>query len=291
MSRGFTRLEFLRVAAAGVGFWAAGRGSAESAQGAPTGESAATRRIPIGLQLYSVRTECKADLPAVLKAAAAMGYEGVEFAGYHGRDAAELRRLLDENGLHCCGTHLGIEALTGDELKRTVEFNRVLGNPYLIVASLPDEKTLDRQSCLETARAFNEISEKVAVEGMRVGYHNHSSDLKPLDGETAWDIIFGNTRPEVVMQIDTANMIAGGGDPMHFLRKYAGRAATIHLKEHSKSHPEALIGEGDIDWPAIFDVVEAQGRTEWFIVEYEGDAIPPLVAVERCLANLNKMAR
>jgi sugar phosphate isomerase/epimerase len=287
----FTRLEFIRLGAAGAAVWRAGSASTQTGAAAGGDGVGVKKRIPIGLQLYSVRTECKADLPAVLKAAAAMGYEGVEFAGYHGRDAAELRRLLDENGLRCCGTHLGIEALTGDELTNTVEFNGTVGNELLIVASLPDERTRDRQSCLETAKALDEISERVEAEGMRVGYHNHSSDLKPLDGETAWDIIFGNTRPEVVMQIDTANMIAGGGDPVHYLRKYPGRAATIHVKEHSKSHPEALIGEGDIDWPAIFDVVEAQGRTEWFIVEYEGDAIPPLVAVERCLANLKKMAR
>ncbi len=291
MDHRFTRMEFLRVAAAGAGFWAAGRGLAESAQGAPTGESAATRRIPIGLQLYSVRNECANDLPAVLAAVAAMGYEGVEFAGYHGRSAAELRKLLDGNGLRCCGTHLGIDALTGDELSRTVEFNRTLGNEFLIVASLPDERMADRQACLETARAFNEISQQVEAEGMRVGYHNHASDLKTIDGETAWDVFLANTRPEVVMQVDTANMLAGGGDPVQCLRKHPGRAATMHLKEYSSSNPAAVLGEGDVDWPGLFSVVDAQGATEWFIVEYEGDAVPPLVAVGECLANLRAMRR
>jgi sugar phosphate isomerase/epimerase len=291
MGKGFTRPEFLRVAAALVGFWAAGRGSAESAQGTPTGDSASTKRIPVGLQLYSVRNECANDLPAVLAAVAAVGYEGVEFAGYHGRSATELRRLLDDNGLRCCGTHLGIDALTGDELSRTVEFNRTLGNEFLIVASLPDERMADRQACLETARAFNEISQQVEAEGMRVGYHNHAADLRPLDGETPWDIVFAKTRPEVVMQVDTANMFAGGGDPVQCLRKYPGRAATMHLKEYSSSNPAAVLGEGDVDWPGLFSVVETQGATQWFIVEYEAAAVPPLVAVERCLANLRTMRR
>ncbi len=282
----FTRLEFIRIGAAGAALWAAGRASAQ-----PDGQPAAAKRIPIGLQLYSVRNECAKDLPAVLAAVAAMGYEGVEFAGYHGRSAAELRKLLDDNGLKCCGTHLGIEALTGDELSRTVEFNRFLGNEFLIVASLPDGMLSDRQRCLETARAFNEISRQVEVEGMRVGYHNHASDLRTLDGETAWDICFANTRSEVVMQIDTANMIAGGGDPVHYLRKYPGRAATMHLKEHSKTDPAAVLGEGDVNWRAIFDVVDSQGATEWYIVENEGDGIPSIVAVERCLTNLGKMGK
>ena len=282
----FTRLEFIRIGAAGAALWAAGSASAQ-----PEGGPAAAERIPIGLQLYSVRNECAKDLPAVLAAVAAMGYQGVEFAGYHGRGAAELRGLLDDNGLKCCGTHLAIDALTGDELSRTVEFNRLLGNEFLIVASLPDGMLSDRQRCLETARTFNEISREVEAAGMRVGYHNHAGDLLAVNGETAWDVFFANTRSEVVMQVDTANMIAGGGDPVQCLGKYPGRAATMHLKEHSKTDPAAVLGEGDVDWQGLFDVVGAQGATEWFIVEHEGDAIPPLVAVERCLANLKRMRK
>jgi hypothetical protein len=144
----FTRLEFIRIGAAGAALWAAGSASAQ-----PEGKPAAAERIPIGLQLYSVRNECAKDLPAVLASVAAMGYQGVEFAGYHGRGAAELRGLLDSNGLKCCGTHLAIDALTGGELDRTVEFNRTLGNEFLIVASLPDERMAERTACSATARA------------------------------------------------------------------------------------------------------------------------------------------
>ena len=66
------------------------------------------KKIPIGLQLYSVRNDCQKDLPAVIQAVAKMGYQGVEFAGYYGRKADELRKLLDDNGLKCCGTHTGL---------------------------------------------------------------------------------------------------------------------------------------------------------------------------------------
>lgn len=291
MRRGFTRLEFLGIAAAGAGVWAAGRGPATAGPGVPAGTPAATRRIPVGLQLYSVRDECAKDLPAVLAAVAAMGYEGVEFAGYHGRSADELRRLLDQNSLRCCGTHLSIDALAGDELERTVEFNRALGNEFLIVASLPDEMMADRQRCLETARTFNGYSRAVGAAGMRVGFHSHATDLRRLDGATAWDIFFSEALPEVVMQVDTANTLAGGGDPAAILRQHPDRAATIHLKEHSASNPAALLGEGDVDWRTVLDIVEVQGATEWYIVEHEGDGLPPLVAIGRCLANLDLLRR
>ena len=77
----------------------------------------------IGLQLYSVREECACDLPGTLRAVAEMGYRGVEFAGYHGRTASDLRRMLDDLGLDCCGSHIPLEALLGERFSETVEFN------------------------------------------------------------------------------------------------------------------------------------------------------------------------
>ena len=81
----------------------------------------------------------------------------------------------------------------------------------------------------------------------------------------------------------------GGGDPVKILREHPCRAATLHPKEHAASNPAPLLGEGEVDWRAVLEVVEAQGATDWLIVEHEGDAVPPLAAVERCLANLRKM--
>ena len=92
-------------------------------------------RVPIALQLYSVRTDCAEDLPGTLAKVAAMGYDGVEFAGYYDYSADDLRKMLDDNGLICCGSHLGIQTLLGDELEKTAEFNRTLVNPYLIARS------------------------------------------------------------------------------------------------------------------------------------------------------------
>ena len=84
------------------------------------------QEIPIALELYSVRHECEKDdgknFPAVVDAVAKMGYEGVEFAGYYGWSAADIRKVLDDNGLECCGAHVGIATLLGDELQRSIEF-------------------------------------------------------------------------------------------------------------------------------------------------------------------------
>src|SRR5262245_16217481 len=100
-----------------------------------TGAEAA-KKIPVGVQLYSVREQCKNDLPGTLAAISKIGYKGAEFAGYHGRTAAELKKLLDDNGLVACGTHTPYETVLADKLKETIEFNRTIGNKFLIVPSM-----------------------------------------------------------------------------------------------------------------------------------------------------------
>ncbi len=248
-------------------------------------------RIPIALQLYSVRVDCEKDLPGTLEAVAKMGYEGVEFAGYYGRDAKELRRLCDEQGLKVVGTHIGLDTLLGDELKKTVEFNRILGNKYLIVPGLAENRRNSRAAWLDTARVFNEIAEKLKPEGMFTGYHNHAIEFAPMDGELPWDTFFGNTVPEVVMQLDIGNALHGGGDPIPYIERYPGRAQVVHLKEYSSTNDKALIGEGDVDWEAVFHLCEGIGNTEWYIVEQESYAYPPLECVDRCLKNLKEMGK
>lgn len=248
-------------------------------------------KIPIGLQLYSVRHDCEADLPGTLAKVAEMGYAGVEFAGYYGYEAQALRKMLDDLGLRCCGTHIRLDTLQGDELSRTVEFNRILGNKYLIVPSLPPERRNSRAAWLETARVFNGIAGALRPNGMFTGYHNHHIEFTPLEGELPWDTFFGNTRAEVIMQLDTGNARHGGADPASFLEKYPGRAITVHLKEYSATNNKAIIGEGDEDWEKIFALCESTGGTEWYIVEQESYAYPPLECVAKCLENLRKMGK
>jgi sugar phosphate isomerase/epimerase len=220
-----------------------------------------------------------------------MGYAAVEFAGYYEHEAKDLRRMLDALGLTCCGTHIALDTLLGDELPKTIEFNRVLGNEFLIVPGLAPERRNSRAAWAETARAFNDIARKVKPHGMRVGYHNHSIEFKPLDGELPWDTFFGNASPEVVMQFDTGNALHGGAQTAPFIKRYPGRALTVHLKEYSATNNRALIGEGDTNWAEIFQLCETIGGTQWYIVEQESYAYPPLKCVELCLKNLKKMRR
>ena len=278
-----TRREFLKQSAIGAAtVWAAG---------CATGSGRSAGEIPIGLQLYSLRKEAAKDLEGVIAAVGKMGYKGVEFAGYHNRDAKTLRKLLNDNGLKCCGTHTALPTLLGDKLQETIEFNQTLGNKFLIVPGLPKDRTASRQAWFDTAKLFNELSDKVAPQGMRVGYHNHTIEFKALDGELPWDTFFGNTKKEVIMQFDTGNAMHGGGDATVFLKKYPGRAVTVHCKPFSHAKPDALIGEDELPWKEIFRLCETIGNTEWYIVEYERPNQPALECVEKCLQAMKQMGK
>lgn len=251
-------------------------------------EAEAAKKVPIGLQLYTLRAEAGKDLPGTLAAVAKAGYKGVEFAGYYGRKAEELKKLLDDLGLACCGTHTGMGTLLGDNLKRTVEFNKVLGNKYLIVPGGIGGKT--RETWAEAAKRFSDIAEALKPQGMLTGYHNHAHEFRkfgPDDPETPWDVFFSTAAPEVMMQLDIGNGMGGGCDPVATLKKFPGRAITLHVKGFG-----GIVGEDKAPWPEIFALCETTGKTEWYIVEQDGsNKYPPIETIQRVMDNLKKMGK
>ena len=250
-------------------------------------------RIPIALQLYSVRDDCAKDLPGTLEAVAKMGYEGVEFAGFYDRTPQELRKMLADNGLAVAGSHTALKLLQGDDLKRTIEFNQELGNKYLVIPSLPEAMRNTKEACLETAKILNEIAEALKPHGMYTGFHNHKVEVEPFaDGDSnAFITLFDATSEDVVVQIDVGHAMRGGADPVALIERYPGRAKTVHVKEFDPNDETTIVGEGIVPWNDVFAVCESKGGTEWYIVEHERYSKPPLESVEHCLRNLKAMGK
>jgi len=247
------------------------------------------REIGVAVQLFSVRDACACDLPGTLGAVAQMGYEGVEFAGHYNRSAMELRRLLADLGLKVAGSHIGWDALAGNELDRTMDFNEELGNVHLICPGLPEERRSSIDAWKETAHLMNAMAEITEKRGMRVGYHNHSVEFQSLEDQIPWDVFLQETTASVVMQLDTGNAMHGGGDVLSILKRYPGRATTIHFKEYSRDHDQALLGEGEVPWQEVFGLCQDRQDTCWYIVEQETYAYPPLKCIELCLKNLKRL--
>jgi len=245
------------------------------------------KKVPVGVELYSVREDCKKDFPGTIAAIAKMGYAGVEFAGYWNRSAADIRKMLDDSGIVACGSHTPSEmVLDPDKLKATIEFNQTIGNKFIIV---PDMTGATRQVWLEKAKKFNDIAAQLAPLGLSIGYHSHFHDFHAVEGVLPWEVFGENTSPEVILQLDTSNCCDGGGDPVAELKKFPGRTRSIHIKPNGGG-PEAIIGEDKIDWTSVFAICETTGGTQWYVVEHETSK-SPLATVERTFVALKKLGK
>ncbi len=255
----------------------------------PVAARAAWKKIPIGTQLWCVRKQLAADIPATLAALAAAGYEGVELENAFGRPGAEWRKHLDAAGLKACGFHHTLAELQGDKLAASVEFNQAIGNSCLIIRSLPEATYSSADLLKRTADAVNEAAVKVRPHKMRVGYHNHFADFNRIDGEYWWNRFADATMKDVILQLDTGNAseLSGVG-LVDLVRRNAGRTVTMHVKPFSKASPNAYIGSDELDWPGIMTAVESVGGIEWYIIEYEREGTPPLDALK---ANLDSFLR
>ncbi len=250
-----------------------------------------TAAIPIGFQLYTVRGEFSRDVPETLKKIAQIGYKAVEFWGYAGTpnvyqkySAQDLRKLLDENALKCCGIHMELKALSDENLTRTIENNQVLGNEYLNVAAAED-KMKSEEKIKELAAILNDAAAKCAEHKMAVGYHAHPFDFVKIQGRFAWEILFNHTHPELNMQMDVGNCLAGDGDPIAMLKEFPGRTRTIHIKEHKEK-------TFDSDYyKEVFRLCETTSGTRWYIVEMGGPNGNGFDVPQEALSKLHKLGK
>jgi sugar phosphate isomerase/epimerase len=251
---------------------------------------AAWKAVPIGTQLWCVRKQLATEIPGTLKALGAMGYDAVELENAFGKSGAEWRRHLDAAKLKACGFHHRLDELKGDKLAASIEFNQAIGNRNLIIRSFPKEVYTSAELLKKTTDEVNEVAAKLAPHKLRVGYHNHTTDFNRIGGEYWWNLFADQTTKDVVLQFDTGNASEMEGiTPLDFIRRNKGRTISMHVKPFSKKNPDAYLGDDELDWPAIMTASETVGGIEWYIIEYEREGPPPLVALEANLKNFKRM--
>jgi len=258
--------------------------------------SAAIRgqRIPVGLELYSVRDQLKEDLPGTLRAVAKMGYEGVEFfAPYFDWTpdyAKEVKRLLDELHLRCLSTHNSARSFAPDNLGRAIELNQALGSKFIIMASAGRVEGLDGWKAV--AENLNRAAEKLKPLGLRTGFHNHQTEFTPVEGRRPIEVLAANTGKDVVLQLDVGTCLQAGSDPVAWIKANPGRIASIHCKDWSPDPAKGykvLFGEGVAPWKKIMQAAEKSGGIQYYLIEQEGSAFPPIETAERCLAAFRRL--
>ena len=248
------------------------------------------KKIPIATQAWCVRKQMKDDIPGTLQAVAQLGYEGIELENAFGKSGAEWRKYLDAATLKACGFHHSLNELRGDKLKASIEFNQAIGNRNLILRSLPKEVYNSKELLMKTATEINEIADKIKAAGLRVGYHNHTTDFNKFGAEYWWNVFADQTRKNVILQFDTGNASEMEGvSVLDFLKRNKGRTISMHVKPFSKKSPDAFLGDDELDWKQIMKTVETVGGLEWYIIEYERDSFPPLEALKANLERFKKM--
>lgn len=241
--------------------------------------------IRMASPLYIVRNDCEKDLFAVLRRLAALGYEGIEFLGFFGHEATEVRKVLDDLGLAALGNHVPYSELSVQP-ESILDFHQTVGCSYLTVANLPVENfdsvstTLDHLADLARAR------------GMRLLFHNHDGELRRhVDGQQELAYILDHTRPETLaLEPDLGWMEIGGGDCVEYLNRYADRCPVIHLKDYYASDLSLLgnvheflpargdasrggfefrpTGYGVLNLPKLMPLC-LRCKPEWFVMDHD----------------------
>ena len=244
----------------------------------------------IALQVYSVRGDLEKDFYGTLRAVKEMGYAGVEFAGLYGNDPREVKAFCEAIGLVPLSAHVAFPEFMAD-LEGTVNTYAALGVPYIAIPWLDEERRPGHPGYPEFLEGMKAISAKLQAKGITLSYHNHDFEFEKLKGKYLLDIMYEDLSPELLQtQLDTCWVNVGGEVPADYIRKYAGRIPTVHLKDFRGSKSENMygligvegseskaddtkfmltpVGKGRQDFSAIVAAADACGA-KWYIVEQD----------------------
>jgi sugar phosphate isomerase/epimerase len=271
MHMGTTRRSFLKATGAVAACAAASRLEAKRL------------RLPIGLQLYSVRNLLPKDFDGALAQVRSAGYTVVEAAGYFDRSAADFRHAMDAAGLRCISTHHALNVLE-TQLDQWLDYGHTIGLEYIVCSSSggmhrdPAAKgptTLDDWHWI--AGEFNRIGEKIKSAGITFGVHNHTPEFAVIDGVLVYDELLRLTDPKfVVFEMDCGWVYASGHNPVDYLSKTPERFPLMHVKDmtpgaNGQMHSTEM-GRGKIDYAPILRA--ATGLKQYFVEQEEFDIDP-----------------
>jgi sugar phosphate isomerase/epimerase len=247
--------------------------------------------MKIGYQLYSARAEAERDWEGTLLKLKQMGYEGIEFAGYFGHSAAEVKTFMERIGLVIASSHVPLRDMIANE-EETIAFHKALGCRHIAVPYLEEDRRPGAAGFADTIRRIAAFARKCKASGIQLVYHNHDFEFVKVSGEYGLDFLYDAIDPSLLMtELDTCWIRYAGENPVEYLRKYRGRSPVVHVKDYvgvkGEGSPYALIGlEGEPatvaagtfqykplgygcqDVKAILDAAEQAGA-QWAMVEQD----------------------
>ena len=227
------------------------------------------------IQLYTVRDIINNDFAGTLKKLAEMGYTGVEFAGYGGLSAREMKDILTANGLKPIGAHIGVESLV-KRLDEEIAYHKILGTEY-IICPFYDMKT--GEDALKFAEILKPVIAKCSDAGFQFAYHNHAHELVKDNGEYLLDILFKNLPPEAAMELDIFWAAHAGVDPFEFMENHGNILKLAHIKQIDRDKHCVDLDQGILNFRDIIIKAKSLG-VEHFILEQEEFAVSSMVSAK-----------
>jgi sugar phosphate isomerase/epimerase len=251
--------------------------------------AAADHRIEkIGLQLYTVRDQMKADFDGTIAKVASIGYKEVEFAGYFGRTPEQVRAVIDRNGLTSPSCHVEY-AVLGDQWPSVIESSKTIGQSYIVCPWIPEEIRKQPDGWKRAIDTFNHAGEISKKSGIQFAYHNHWFEFLPVNGKLPYDMLLEQCDPDLVkMELDLCWITVAGADPLTYFNRYPGRFPLVHVKDMKKlpkvsaaggqDFGDSLkdmtaVGSGIIDWKRILGQSDKAG-IKHYIVEHDKPQAP-----------------
>lgn len=254
--------------------------------------------FPLGVEAYTYRHMFPKDVAATLDTIKALGFTEMEGGVPQGLTAEAYRKMLDQRGIKMPATGAGYEQIVADPMS-VVTTAKALGASYVMVAWIPHQKgnfTLDNAK--KAVADFNRVGKILKDNGLTFCYHDHGYEFQPYQNGTLLDYIIQNTDPRYVsFEMDILWTQFGGGDPVALLTKYGNRWKLMHLKDLKKgvkgdltggTPPEndVVLGEGQLDMPAILKAAKTIGIRHYFIEDesnHEDVQVPKSIAYLRSL--------
>lgn len=244
-------------------------------------------KIPPGLELYTLRDEIHRNYPDTLRKAAEMGYKLVEIPlGIGDMPASEVKKLLDEWGMKAVSVIVSVDALEQDFAKN-MEYARGLGAMYMAVY-FPKEAFEKGTDIQELVSILKGIAGKMKQYGMRFLYHPHADEFAVRNGRRIIDsLLEGVGTDSMQLELDTYWAKKGGLDPQQALQAYKGIVPLIHVKDMDRYGDFTEVGNGTIDWTAIFPILKDAGVKYYFV---EQDESPnPIESIRKSLSYLKSI--
>ncbi len=241
----------------------------------------------IALQLYTVRGECDRDLEGTLRRLGEQGYDGVELYDLHGHQPAVVRAWLDESGLVAAGRHARLETLE-QELDPLAAELAVLGTDRVALSWIDPDSLADPASVVTRIEAAAGAAREA---GLRLGFHNHWSELRQLDGgATFLDLLRELPADLLWLELDLGWIWQAGADPVAELERSAGRCPLVHVKDYAsrEGRDDVPVGDGVVGYEQVLPAALRAGA-EWLIVEEDEVGDDPFTAVERSLQAVRRM--